>query len=114
MKYLNIYITIVLAIKIIFIVLAVYRLYLKYKKPQDTKLLATIEYWKSRCEFVFITLMSLFIMYLFYPRANNINMITNESKILLFMFGFVLLLTERWSDFIHESIWFKNFQGVLR
>lgn len=114
MKYFDIFITLIFVVKIAFIILAVYRLYIKAKKSQDKKLLATIEYWKSRCEFVFITLMSVLLMYLFNPRANNINMISSETKLLLFLFGFVLLLTENWSSFIHESIWFKNLQQSLR
>ncbi len=114
MNYFDMYVTIIFIVKIAFIILAVYRLYIKAKKPQDKKLLTTIEFWKDRMEFIFITLMSIFLIYLFNPRANNINMINSESKLLLYLFGFVLLLTENWSSFIHESPWFKQFQGILR
>jgi hypothetical protein len=114
MNYFDMYVTLIFIVKIAFIILAIYRLYIKAKKPQDKKLLETVEFWKERMEFIFITLMSIFLIYLFNPRANNINMINSESKLLLYLFGFVLLLTENWSSFIYESQWFKEFRGILR
>jgi hypothetical protein len=114
MKYFDMYVTLIFIVKIIFVILAVYRLYIKAKKPQDKKLLTTVEFWKERVEFIFITLMSIFLVYLFYPRSNNIIMINGESKLLLFLFGIVLLLTENWSSFFHESPLFKKFQGILK
>jgi isoprenylcysteine carboxyl methyltransferase (ICMT) family protein YpbQ len=113
MKYFDMYITLIFIVKVAFIILAVYSLYIKAKKPKDTKLKQTIQFWKERMEFLFITLMSIFLIYLFNPRANNLNMISGEAKLLLYLFGFVLLLTESWSSFIHESPLFKKFQSVL-
>ncbi len=107
------YVTLIFIVKIAFVALAVYSLYIKAKKPQDKKLLTTVKFWKERMEFIFITLMSIFLIYLFNPRANNINLINGESKLLLYLFGFVLLLTENWSSFIHESPLFKKIQGIL-
>ena len=112
MKYFDMYITLIFIVKIIFVILAVYRLYTKAKNPKS-KQLEMIEKWKGRFEFIFITLMSILLLYLFNPRANRIGMIDGETKILLYLFGFVLLLTENWSSFIHESPLFKKFQGIL-
>ena len=109
MNYFDLFITLIFIVKLLFIILAVYRLYVKSRKPQDKKLLTKVEFWKHRVEFLFITLMSILLIYLFNLRANNINMINGETKLLLFLFGFVLLLTENWSSFIHESILFKKF-----
>jgi hypothetical protein len=113
MNYFDLFIILIFFVKLVFIILAVYRLYIKTRKPQDKKLLKTVEFWRHRVEFLFITLMSILLIYLFNPRANNINMINGETKLLLFLFGFVILLTENWSSFIHESILFKNFQSIL-
>lgn len=113
MKYFDMYITLIFIVKIIFIILAVYKLYSKAKHPNDKKLLESIEFWKLRVEFIFITLMSILLVYLFYPRANRIGMIDGETKLLLYLFGFVLLLTENWSSFFHESPLFKKFQSVI-
>ena len=112
MNYFDIYIMLIFLVKIAFIILAVYRLYIKAKNPKD-KNLKTVEFWKERFEFIFITMMSVLLIYLFYPRVNRINMINGETKLLLYLFGFVLLLTENWSDFITESPLFKKFQSVL-
>jgi len=113
MKYFDSYIILIFIVKIVFIFLALYNLYLKRKKPINKKLLQTIEMWKERVEFIFISLMSIFLVYLFNPRADNMNLIDKEAKLLLFLFGIVLLLTENWSSFIYESPIFKNFQNVL-
>ena len=108
------YITTIFIVKILFICLAIYGLYLKAKKSKDVKKTQTIQFWKERMEFVFITLMSILLIYLFNPRsASKTVMIDGETKLLLYLFGFVLLLTEPWSNFIHESPFFKKFQSVL-
>lgn len=113
MKYFDMYITLIFVVKICFIVSSVYGLYVKAKYPNDEKLSENIKFWKERIEFLFITLMSILLIVLFNPRYNNINMIDGETKLLLYLFGFVLLLTENWSNFIQESPIFKNFQEIL-
>jgi hypothetical protein len=113
MKYFDMYITLIFIVKIAFIFLAVYGLYMKAKKSTDKKLIETVKLWKERFEFIFITLMSILLLYLFYPKANRLGMIDKETKIILYLFGFVLLLTENWSSFIHESLLFKKIQSVL-
>jgi hypothetical protein len=113
MKYFDMYITLIFIVKIVFVVLAVYGVYMKLKKSKDKKLSETIKLWKERFEFIFITLMSILLLYLFFPTSNRLGMIDKETKILLYLFGFVLLLTENWSSFIHESPLFKKIQSIL-
>lgn len=113
MNKFDIYIITIFIVKIIFIFLALYRLYIKSKFPNNKKLLEDIEYWKHRVEFVFITLMSILLIYLFNPHTNNSIYIDGETKLLLYLFGFVLLFTENWSSFIHEAPWFKSFQRII-
>jgi hypothetical protein len=114
MKYFDMYITLIFIVKICFIISAIYLLYLKAKKPKDKKSMENIKFWKERIEFIFITLMSILLIFLFNPRYNNIIMIDKETKLLLYLFGFVLLLTENWSSFIYESPWFKKLQVILQ
>lgn len=113
MNYFDMYIILIFIAKIIFIVLALYMFYLKAKKPTNKKLIQTIKTWKERAEFIFISLMSILLVYVFNPRSNNINLIDKEAKLLLFLFGIVLLFTENWSSFIHESPILKKFQVLL-
>jgi hypothetical protein len=113
MNYFTSYIYLIFAVKIIFIILASTNLYLKIKKSKNTALQQKILYWKGRLEFLFVFLMSLLLIYLFNPRINRQNMINSETKLLFYLFGFVLLITADWSNFIHEAEWFQRFQEIL-
>lgn len=92
MKNYNIYITLVFIVKIIFIILAITRLYIKHKKPADQALFKKVDLWKAIVEFIFVLMMSFLLIYLFNPRNDRIHMIDNETKILLYLYGFVILI----------------------
>lgn len=96
MNKFDIYITFIFLIKIGFITMALIHLYLKLKHRQHTDLDKKILYWKDRLEFFFIVLMSFLLIYLFNPRYDKPIFIDRETKILLYMFGFVLLITSKW------------------
>ena len=116
MDYFTRYVYLVFLVKIIFISLALYGLVLKKGKKQDkgTKAReAQVTYWKERIEFVFIALMSLLLIYIFFPRSNRINLINAEVKLLFYLFGFVLLITAKWENFIHDSTLLRDIQSVL-
>jgi hypothetical protein len=85
-------------------------IYLKVKGETESDLDKKIMYWKERFEFIFILLMAMLLIYLFNPRTDRIVMIDGETKILLYLFGFVLLITAKWADFFHEAEWFQYFQ----
>lgn len=114
MNSFDIFISIILVIKVIFILLAISTQYVKYNNPSHKKLITNLSYWKDRMEFVFIALMSVLLIYLFNPRVNRLNMITREAKILLYLFGFILIITAKWSIFFKESVAFKIFQKIIR
>lgn len=107
------YISLVIAIKLFFVLLAVISAYLKYKGDNSSDFYKNIMYFKERIEFIFIVLMALLLIYLFNPIKNKIFMIDHETKILFFTFGIVLLITSKWSDFIHESKLFNEIQNIL-
>jgi len=109
MNKFNIYITFIFIVKIIFIILAATNAVMKIKGKENKK----IKYWKERFEFIFIVLMSILLIYLFSPRTNRINLITNETKLLLYLFGFILLITAKWNQFFHEAKWFEKVQTIL-
>jgi hypothetical protein len=113
MDYLNTYVYLIIVVKVLFILFAVIHLYLNAKGKGNTSLNKTIEYWKDRLEFVFILLMAFLLIYLFYPRRIKPIPITNEMKILLYLFGFILLITANWGMFIKESKWFIYLQQAL-
>ena len=113
MDFLDKYVLFIFMVKIIFIILALTNVYLKIKKSKDKKLLAVIEYWKQRAEFVFIALMSMLLIYIFNPRTNRILLINKESKLLFYLFGFILLITAKWEVFITDSFLLKRIQMIL-
>ena len=103
MRLFDISIMMIITVKIIFIILAITKMYVKHKEPNNIKRINSLEFWKKRIEFIFIVLMSLLLIYLFNPRVNRLNMIDNETKILLYLFGFILLLTSNWGLFFQDS-----------
>jgi len=83
----------------------------KGKKKSDVN--KKIEYWKERIEFIFEILMAFLLIYLFNPRTDHKSLIDPHVKLLLYLFGFILLITAKWSTFIEESVWFKELQETL-
>ena len=106
----DIYISLIFVIKIGFILMVLAQIYLKAKGETKTDLDKKIVYWKKRFEFVFVLLMAVLLIYLFNPRNNRIVMIDGETNVLLYMFGFTLLITANWSDFFHQAKWIKYIQ----
>jgi len=113
MSFYNNYVRVIIITKVIFLLLSISHLYLKVTKKEDSDLDKTIIFWKSRVEFVFIVLMSLLLIYLFHPTIDRRVFINKETRILLFLFGYILIITADWSDFIKESPLLKNVQELL-
>lgn len=113
MKNYDMYIILIFLVKIIFIILAVTHLYLRSVGKNNSKKDIDVLFWKERVEFVFISLMSLLLIYLFNPRTNRLFMIDHETKLLLFLFGIILIITSNWSIFIQESDVFKDFKSAV-
>ena len=97
------YITIIFIFKIVFIALAISHIYFKVKGDDKSSIDIKIEYWKERVEFVFIILIALLLIYLFSPTANRNMLLDRETKFLLYLFGFVLIITAKWENFFKES-----------
>ena len=108
MNKLDMYITIIFIIKIVFIILAVTHVYLKAKGKAQSELDTKILFWKERIEFVFVLLMSILLMYTFFPRRQIPIPIDYEMKLLFFLFGFILIITAKWEVFIEESPIYKQ------
>ena len=113
MDYFSFYLFILFALKIVFIMMAITTIYLKIKHRENSEIYKTFFYWKERVEFIFVVLMALLLIYLFNPRQNRLFMINGETKLLLYLFGFVLIITADWSSFIKETIWIQRVQEVV-
>ena len=113
MSYFHNYIYLIIFVKLLFVVLATSHFYLKSKGEADSDLNKKIVYWEHRVEFIFEILMAFLLIYLFNPRHDHTSLIDHHVKILLFIFGFLLLITSKWSTFFAESKWFINLQKIL-
>jgi ABC-type dipeptide/oligopeptide/nickel transport system permease subunit len=113
MNYFTSYIYFIIGIKIIFILLAISHIYFKIKGEAGSDVDEVIVYWKERLEFVFVVLMAILLIYIFNPRKSHINLLNKEIQILLYLFGFILLITANWQTFFHESKWFKYLQETV-
>lgn len=117
MNIYTIYIYFIVLIKLLFIGLSINMIILKRKKEQNTDKYNKLSYWKSRIEFIFITAMALLLIILFNPlnkkkSFNNI-CVDNETRILLFLFGIILILTSKWDLFLKTSPLFNEIQTAL-
>lgn len=97
------YITFIFLIKIGFIIMTITHIYLQAKGKEKSDLDKNILYWKERFEFIFIAMMSILLIYLFNPRVDRSVLIDKETKILLYLFGFILLITAKWNLFINYN-----------
>jgi len=79
------------------------------KKEKNTSIYKKIHYWRERFEFIFVICMGILLIYLFRPSNTNLQ-ISGETKILLYLYGFVSILISNWNVFIHEAPWFQDVQ----
>jgi hypothetical protein len=90
-------------VKILFIGLSIYRKYIQRKEPKNTKKIQMVEEFRNKTEFFFKVLMSLLLIYLFNPRrTTDIVRLDYETRLLLCLFGFILVLTADWSSFFKD------------
>jgi hypothetical protein len=113
MEYFDMYIYLIFAIKIGFVLMAITHIILKIKGDANSDLDKNIQYWKERFEFIFIILMALLLIYLFNLKRKGSVVIDGETKILLYLFGIVLLITAKWEDFFKQAKWLKIIQNII-
>lgn len=63
--------------------------------------------------------MSIFLIYVFYPKVKRSDNLDKESKILLYLFGIILIISADWNEFIRDSVKttnsetkFSNYPGI--
>jgi uncharacterized membrane protein len=111
---LDLFILFIVLIKIVFVLSAIGHLVLSHssninlQEKADPKL----TYWKERTEFIFIVSMSILLIYHFKPGNNK--PISEETALLFFLFGIILVLTAKWSLFIKEAPWYKRIVSSMK
>jgi len=113
MNNLDLFINFIIFTKICFIIFVLTHGYLKRTGKLDSELDIKAVYWKEKIEFIFKALMAVLIIYLFNPRYKRESIIDYETKVLLFLFGIILLISAKWDVFFEESKWFMKLQNIL-
>ena len=103
MNKLDIFVFFIFILKIIFIFLAIFHLYDKVKGKTNTPIDKKVLFWKERVEFIFVCMMALLLIYLFNPINKTPIILDKETKLVLFLFGIILIVTAKWKVFFTES-----------
>jgi len=114
----NIFILFIIFIKIVFILAAIGHVILTHllhndnekddkndKNNKKENVDAKLVYWKERTEFIFVISMALLLIYYFRP--GHIKPIDSETSLLFFLFGWILIITAKWSDFFTSAKWYS-------
>jgi hypothetical protein len=111
---LDFFIFFIIIVKIVFIISAIAHLILSYSTiPKAKKIDNKVSYWKERTEFIFIISMAILLIYHFNPRLSK-KPIGEETALLFFLFGWILIFTSKWSLFFTEASWYKKFVSALK
>jgi len=99
-QIISIAVWIIIGLKIVFIVSTLLDKYVNYNKKSvfylyDDKLVRV----KKISDFLFVISMSLLIIFIFNPKKNNMQYFTPHIKLLLYLFGAIIIITADWSDF---------------
>ena len=90
----------IIGFKLIFISSTLLHKYVNYNKDSifykyDDKLV----YIRELTEFIFIGLMCALMIFVFHPRKDHMEYMNKEIKLLMYLFGWVILVTADWSGF---------------
>jgi hypothetical protein len=107
----DIYIIFIIFIKFIFILASLGHVYLIHvSKTPNPELDETFLYWKDRAEFIFTILMAILLIIVFNPHLKfDPKEIDTEMKLLMFLFGWILIVTAKWGHFFTETPWLQTF-----
>ena len=103
-KLYDIFVILVIIIKLIFVCFAILTKYYKYKIEHSTKSDISYyttqynwsNYWKERLETIFLICMGFICIIVFNPFYGYRFIIDEETRILLFLFGIIILITTNW------------------
>lgn len=111
----NLLIILIIMIKVIFILLKLTAFYNRVMGNKDTLFSTNILFWADRVEFIYTFLMAILIIALF-KNAVKVGVLCiydKETIFLMYVFGFILLFTADWNEFISESTIITNIQNML-
>jgi hypothetical protein len=99
--------------KILFVIFGVWHFVLVRENKGETDFSTNLHIWKEYFEFIFIACMSILCLYLFNPFLEVRPAINYETRVLLFVFGWITLLNGNWDLFFEKSRWFTLLQYFI-
>ena len=111
----NLLIILIIMIKVVFILLKLTAFYNRVMGIKDTLFSTNVLFWADRVEFIYTFLMAILIIALFKNAVKDgqICIYDKETLFLMYVFGFILLFTADWNEFISESTIITNIQIML-
>lgn len=109
--YLIIFIIFIKLVFLLFFIIEKYYAYQLYKNPSsiDKKYYTDnynwATYWKERLELIFIILMAFVCIIVFYPFYSDTLFIDKETRLLLYIYGFIILITAKWDVIFNLPPW---------
>jgi hypothetical protein len=119
MSLFRIYLYLIICVKITFLFFSLRHLYFRaliIKNPKNDeykKKLDDVIQYKNQTEFIFSIMMGLLIIFIFNPNHKNEIYLNNEAKLLLYLFGIIIIITSDWSKFISNSLILDYFHQKL-
>jgi hypothetical protein len=115
------FILFVIFIKVLFIISAIFtfllRMKIKMSKNNNNK---TINIYnnlfvcKETLEFIFIICIAFICIIVFYPYYKDQVIIDRNTRLLLFIYGFIILITANWSLLTSQlPMWFLDLQKIF-
>ena len=113
-SFLDFFVFFIILVKIVFVFAAIGHLILSHSTNINAKNIdPTLVYWKERTEFIFIISMSILLVYHFHPKLAK-KPIGQETALLFFLFGWILIFTAKWSLFFKEAPWYKKLVSIFK
>jgi hypothetical protein len=104
----------IIFLKIVFLIASTGNIYLKFfNKNQNPDIEEKFKYWQERTEFLFIVCMSALLLIIFYPRHKTEWKLNREERLMLYLFGWILLYTANWKIFIDDALWYQYISKYL-
>jgi len=96
------FLCLIVVVKVCFFTVAILYRVIQHKDPTDVQKQNTIETLKEQLEFVYIILMSILLLINFNPWTQV--SIDTETRVLLFLYGIIVLFTSKYSTFAQQSL----------
>jgi len=113
------YVLFIIFIKILFIIFAtvtfLLRLKIKFSNNNNkiVRIYNNLSVCKEVLELLFIVSTALICIIVFYPFYKEVVIIDKSTRTLLFLYGFIILITAKWSILTELPQWFVNLQHLV-